>query len=93
MKIIPSSNDIEQLKDLPIKERQALLAKAKTKLTAPERLVLNLLKLLMLIPPFYFLARQEWSNLLLSIIATITLFLLVFKRVHFGFLSKHIKKS
>lgn len=89
MKIIPSSNDIEQLKDLPIKERQALLAKAEKKLTAPERLVLNLLKLTMLIPPFYFLARQEWQYLVLTSVTSFVFFIFVFKRVLFKYVAKH----
>lgn len=90
MKIIPSSNDIEQLKDLPIKERQALLAKAEKKLTAPEKLVLNLLKLVMLVPPFYFLARQEWGNFVLTIVVSLVFFAFIFKRVLLRFLSRHL---
>lgn len=88
MKIFRSSNDIEKLKHLPIKERSALITKAENKLTAPEKLVLNLIKLLMLIPPFYFLAQKDGVAVFLSVLVSLVIYFFIYRNCFIKYIAK-----
>jgi len=91
MKIYFSSNQVPELKDLPMRERQEALHKAKQKLSVPEKLILNIIKLFMLIPPFLFLARQDWGMLAISLMITPIVYFLVMRPLSLLFAVKHIK--
>ncbi|WP_286265547.1 DUF6170 family protein [Thalassotalea atypica] len=91
--MIFSSNQIEELKDYSIKERQEILALAMQKLTVPQKLMLNLIKLGLLIPPFIYLARQDWGMLVLTVIISLVAYLLVMKPASLSFCKAHIKQA
>jgi len=90
MPIYFSSNQIPELKDYSIKERQEILAKARTKLTAPEKLILNIIKLIMLVPPFIYLARLDMPYLVLSLTLSCVIYILLMKPISHRFISKYI---
>ena len=89
--MIFSTNQIKELDGFSVKERQEIIAQAMTKLTVPQKLVLNLIKLALLIPPFIYLAKQEWGILALTIVVSLLGYVLVMKPVAFQFMSKAIK--
>ncbi|WP_074500600.1 DUF6170 family protein [Thalassotalea sp. PP2-459] len=85
MAIYFSSKDIPELESYSIKERQLKLEEAQKKFTAPEKLILNILKLLMLIPPFFYFAQQEWQYFVISFLFTLLIFFFIFTPVKLSF--------
>jgi len=85
-----SSKDIPELAELTIRERTEKIQKAKQKLTVPEKLILNVLKLALLTPPFIYLARQDWAFLISSTILAIAINLTIIKPILFYFLKKKL---
>ena len=61
-----STRQIPQLQSLSLSQRLDALRKAEQKMTAPERLLLNLCKLIIIIPVFVLILRVEesWYSLL-----------------------------
>ena len=86
-----SSRDIEQLADKSVTEIHELTTKAEIKFTAPEKLMLNLIKLLMLIPPFFFVARQELLWFLIALASSLLVYLFLYTPVRLKFISKYLK--
>ena len=66
MNIYFSSRDIPSISQLPLTERLALIQQAQNKLTGPEKLLLNVLKLAVLLPIFILIFRstESWYSLL-----------------------------
>lgn len=66
MKFYFSTRKIPQLKHLTMSQRMVVLRQAEMKLTAPEKLLLNVIKLLILVPVFVLILRagQDWYALL-----------------------------
>lgn len=66
MKLYFSTKRIPQLRDLSLQQRLDALRKAENKLTPPEKLILNLCKLAIIIPIFVFILRtgEDWRALL-----------------------------
>jgi hypothetical protein len=62
MKVYFSTKQIPQLMDLPLSQRLDLLRKAENKLSVPEKLLLNICKLIIIIPVFALLLRtgEDW---------------------------------
>ena len=58
MNIYFSSRDIPSISQLPLTERLALIQQAQNKLTGPEKLLLNFLKLAVLLPIFILIFRS-----------------------------------
>lgn len=89
--IIFSTNQIEELKDHSIKERQEVMAKAMKKLTVPEKLILNIMKLALLTPPFIYLARQDWGTLIISLLGVSAAYFLIMRPTSLMFARKYIE--
>lgn len=89
--MIFSTNQIKELDGFSVQERQQIVAEAMNKLTVPQKLVLNLIKLALLIPPFIYLARQEWGTLALTIAISALGYLIIMKPVAFKFSSNAIR--
>ena len=64
MRFIFSTNQIAELSNKPLRERHELIQKAEAKFTAPEKLLLNLLKLVMLLPPFFLLGETRMATVI-----------------------------
>lgn len=91
--MIFSSKNIAQLDKYSIQERSEILAIAGEKLTTPEKLIVNLIKLCVLIPPFIMFARLEGAILILPIILLIASYLLVMRPCNLFFQKKHITNA
>ncbi|MAG76575.1 MAG: hypothetical protein CL811_07425 [Colwelliaceae bacterium] len=90
MKFYLSSKDIPALSESSFQERNEKVYRAQQKLTVPEKLILSILKLILLIPPFIYLARQDWLILLVTLVGSTAAFFCVFRPISLAFLSKHL---
>lgn len=90
MKFIFSTNQIESLANLPMRERAEKLQQAELKLKAPQKLALNLIKLLLFIPPFFFLAQQNWGLFVITCILAVVGKLVIFTPLKLYYLTKYL---
>ena len=91
--MIFSSNNIPELAEYSIKERQQILAIASGKLITPQKLILNIIKLCVLIPPFIMLARLDNWLLFLPLAFFLGGYFLIMKPISMFFIKKHITKA
>jgi hypothetical protein len=91
MKIYFTSRQIPQLQNKGIKERFALIEQAQHKLSAPEKVLLNILKLCIIIPTFVFILKisQDWLAILWAG-AFLLCYPLILRPVHLTLLSRKI---
>lgn len=91
MKLYFSTRHISTLRQLPLTERLALLSHASTQLSAPEKLLLNVLKLIILVPAFVLIlyAPKDWLNLLWAALVLAT-YPLILKPVQYGLSEKYL---
>lgn len=94
MKFYFSTHRIPALKGLPLAERMTRLQQAQAKLSVPERLVLNLLKLAVLVPVFVFILQsaQNWSALLWAALAALT-YPIILKPLQHSMCVKYLKEQ
>lgn len=66
MKIYTSSKQVPGLETLTLTERLAVMERAFQRLTVPEKTLMNVLKLLVIVPVFIFILRvqQDWVSLI-----------------------------
>lgn len=66
MKIYYSTRQITQLRTLSVTQRLALVQEATARLSVPEKTLLNILKLLVIVPAFFLILRgvNDWTSLL-----------------------------
>ena len=93
MAIIFSSNDISVLQNYSLKERQQILSLANQKLITPQKLVLNLIKLAILIPPFIMVARLDTWLLFLPLLFVLAGYFLIMRPISLFFAMKHLPKA
>lgn len=93
MPIIFSSNNLSQLKDYSMKERQVILSMASDKLITPQKLVINIIKLLILIPPFIMVARLDSWMLFLPLIFVLAGYFLIMRPINLYFLKQHLSQA
>ncbi|WP_241737460.1 DUF6170 family protein [Neptunicella marina] len=91
MRLIFSSKQISSIQHLPLTTRIELLHKAVKHLTTPEKMLLNLFKLAILIPVFTLLLRvsQDWSALI-WIALLLLCFPLLVKPLQYGLSEKYL---
>jgi len=90
MTIYFSTAQIEKLQPYTIAERRMIIEMANNKLQAPEKLIINILKLLVLIPPFIVLARIDSWYLMLPVFALLVGYFLIMRPISFWFINKHL---
>lgn len=88
-----SSKDIKALNDLSSEERMAVVAREKQKFSAPQRLVINILKLILYIPFFYFLAQQQWALTLICFVVMALAYPLILSPLTYFFISRQLENS
>ncbi|WP_440875576.1 DUF6170 family protein [Thalassotalea sp. PLHSN55] len=88
-----STNQIPQLRNYSVQQRQAIVNLAMEKLTAPEKFVINVIKLLMLIPPFLLLANLESGWFFVSVVAVLLAYFFIMKPISLSFAEKYIEKA
>ena len=70
MKIIFSTRQIPSLRTLPLAQRLAVVQRATQQLSVPEKTLLNVLKLLIIVPAFFLILRavDDWRSLLWALV-------------------------
>lgn len=86
-----STKHIPALSALTLAERLALLEKAATKLTTPEKTLINVIKLLVIVPVFVFVLRTatDWTSLLWAF-AIFLLYPLLVKPLQYSLCAKYL---
>ena len=87
-----STRNIPGLSGLPLAERMRLLERAAKKLTVPEKTVLNILKLLVIVPAFTLLLRvaADWTSLLWALLVFM-LYPIIVKPVQYSLSAKYLE--
>jgi hypothetical protein len=93
MAFIFSTNKLSELECFSLRERQQILTLAGSKLTAPEKFVLNILKLIMLVPPFLFMAQLEGVLFVVSIFSVLIIYFILLRPVSLIFTRKHLNSA
>ncbi len=90
MAIYFSSNDIPTLKCLSIAEKQIKIAQAAKKLTPPEKLTLNIIKLFIVVPMFLYMAwLSGWAVILPPLLGFIA-YVIIYRPVYLKIVSRHL---
>ncbi|MBU3004201.1 DUF6170 family protein [Paraglaciecola arctica] len=91
MKLYFSTKNIPQLQHLPLTDRLAAIQIAQGKLIGPEKLLLNILKMLVVIPIFVFIIQMatNWMAIVWALLVTL-LYPLLVKPVQYGLCAKYI---
>ncbi len=93
MKFYFTHQQIPQLKDLSVAQRMERLREAENRMIAPEKLLLNILKLLIIVPVFVFILRasDDWFALVWA-----ALFILAYpfllKPLQYSMCAKYLKQ-
>jgi len=91
MKLIFSSKKIPGLEDLPLTKRIEHITLASQRFTVPERMLLNLLKLIVLIPVFMLLLKVgQDKSILLWVILLLLAFPLIIRPLQYGLCARYI---
>ncbi|WP_339722918.1 DUF6170 family protein [uncultured Paraglaciecola sp.] len=94
MKLYFSTKTIPQLQHLSLTQRLAAIQIAQKKLIGPEKLLLNVLKMLIVIPVFIFIIQiaTDWMAILWALLVTL-LYPMLVKPVQYGLCAKYIPQS
>lgn len=92
MRIYTSTRNIPGLEELPLSERLAILDKASAKMTIPEKTLLNIIKLIVIVPVFVLLLRvfDNWWSLAWAALILL-LYPLFVKPIQYSLCAKYIK--
>lgn len=93
MTIYFSTNQISLLEPFSSREKHAIMALALSKFTVPQKLVVNLLKLCMLVPPFLFLANLEMLKLGVALVLVFVTYVIVMRPLCFWFAQEHLTQA
>ncbi|MBD1389824.1 hypothetical protein IC617_10330 [Neiella sp. HB171785] len=84
-----SLNRVKQLEKYRPLERVAILNLALKRLTPPQKASLNIIKLLLFVPPFFLLAQLGPFLALAGVIVVLLAFSLLARPIHILFASRH----
>lgn len=86
-----STRNIPALKGLPLTQRVKLIDKASKRLTVPEKTLLNVLKLLVIVPVFVLILQtaSNWTSLLWAFVVFL-LYPLFVKPIQYSICAKYI---
>ena len=86
-----STRNIPALQGLPLAERARLLDQASKRLSVPEKTLLNVLKLLVIVPVFAFILQTatNWTSLLWAFVVFL-FYPLVIKPIQYSICAKYI---
>lgn len=90
MAFIFSTNKLSELENYTLQQRQQILMLAASKLTAPEKFVLNVLKLFMLVPPFLFMAQLEGLFFVVSLFGVLVVYFILLRPISLLFTRKYL---
>jgi hypothetical protein len=92
LKIYTSTKNIPELEGLSVTERMAVLENAANRLTIPEKTLLNIIKLLIIVPIFALVLRavESWWSLAWAALILL-LYPLFVKPLQYSLSAKYIK--
>ncbi len=90
MTIYFSSQNIPALQNLTLKQRRELIQKAEKKLSVPETLLLNLIKLGILVPMFLYLVWLDGWRLVLPPVFALMGYLFIYRPVFYSLINKRV---
>ena len=92
MKIYTSTKNIPGLEAMSVTERMVILEQASNRMTIPEKTLLNIIKLLVIVPVFALLLRvvENWWSLAWAGLILL-LYPLFVKPLQYSLSAKHIK--
>ncbi|WOH37500.1 DUF6170 family protein [Thalassotalea fonticola] len=93
MKFYFSSNQFPQLQQFDFRSRQEIISLATSKLSPLAKFVLNLLKMAILIPPFFMLANVQSWYFLIPLVFVLVGYFIVLRPLSLLFIDKHLEKS
>lgn len=85
-----STKNFTELEKYSIKERQQILSVAMGKLSVPEKLIINLLKLIALIPPFLALAALNIGQIVIAIAFSLLVYILAMRPLSLKFAKSYL---
>ena len=88
-----SSKQFESLNKFSFKERQQIVALAQSQLTVPEKLILNLMKLVLFIPLFWMLSTYNWLGFIVCAIIVFSAYLIIVRPLSLKFLAKYMDEA
>jgi len=93
MRLYFSTKKIPQIQHLPLTQRLAAIQIAQKKLIGPEKLFLNILKMLIVIPVFIFIIQiaTNWMAILWALLVTL-LYPMLVKPVQYSLCAKYISQ-
>ncbi len=91
MQLYFTTRNIPALRGLPLSERARLIDKAAQKLTTPEKTLLNILKLLIIVPVFALILKtaDNWESLLWAALVFL-LYPLAVKPIQYSLCAKYL---
>lgn len=94
MKLYFSTKQIPQLQHLSLTQRLATLQLAQKKLIGPEKLFLNVLKMLVVIPVFILIVQTatNWMAIIWALLVTL-LYPVLVKPMQYGLCAKYIPQA
>jgi hypothetical protein len=94
LKIYTSTKKIPALADKPLTERMALLEEAAKKMTVPEKTLLNVLKLLVIVPVFALILQvtNNWFSLAWAGLILL-LYPIFVKPIQYSLCAKYLKAN
>jgi len=84
------TKELEKLNSYSLNKKRIVIYNARTNFTVIEKFILNVIKLIILSPPFIFLARLEWLQLVLSMLVSLLIYLIIMKPTNLHFIGKHL---
>ncbi|OUS23280.1 hypothetical protein A9Q98_15510 [Thalassotalea sp. 42_200_T64] len=93
MKFYFSSNQFAQLAAFDFHQRQEIIAIASSRLSPLSKFILNLLKLAVLIPPFFMLANIDSWLFVIPLAFVLLGYFIVLRPLSLLFISSHLDKS
>ncbi|SES77589.1 DUF6170 family protein [Thalassotalea agarivorans] len=85
-----STNNMEALASFSLREKQQIITLAGEKLTAPQKFVINILKLILLIPPFMYLANLAWGPFLVAVAGAALFYVVVLRPIYLSYCVEHL---
>ena len=93
MAFIFSTNKLSELESYTLQQRQQILTLAASKLTAPEKFALNILKLIMLVPPFLFMAQLDGEFFVVSLFGVLVIYFILLRPISLLFTRKYLDNA
>jgi type IV secretory pathway VirB3-like protein len=91
--MIFSSRQIPQLKQLSVTESAKIIYEARTRFTPIQVISLNIMKLLLLTPIFFFIARSQITYTIIAALIAVICYFTVYRALFFRFVVSYLDRK